>query len=92
MVSETDRYSLKPRTVLQPTIPRHLSELCFPAIANSKKIAAVNVAGRYLSVIVEGNRLSIYLIGQNPFKIGDYIFSKAIRKESELTECAKEAD
>ena len=45
-----------------------------------QKILGVNGGSSYLSLRLLDNKISIYSFGVVPFKLGDFIISKAIKK------------
>ena len=85
LVNEADRHSLRSLSNCQAGISSHLSLTNSPAIHFSQKVLGVNSFGSYLSIRLEDSKISIFSIRGVPFKFGDFILSKAIKKESELT-------
>lgn len=53
-----------------------------PAIAFAQKIMGVNSYQSYLSVRLVDNKISIFSTRGASFKLGDFIISKAIKKDS----------
>jgi hypothetical protein len=92
LISETDRHSLQSTSKLQALIPSHMSLTNSPALAFAQKVMGISSSGSYISVRLEENKISIYSTRGIPFRLGDFILSKAIKKDSELTESSKEAD
>ena len=73
-------------------VPSHLALTNSPAMVFPQKVLGVSSSGRYLTIRLEENRISMFSTRGTPFKLGDFILSKAIRKDSELTEAGKEAE
>jgi len=60
-----------------------------PALTFAQKVMSVNSFESYIAVQLEDSKISLYSARGTPFRLGDFILSKAIKKDSELTESAK---
>ena len=73
-------------------ISGHLSQLNSPAVFYTQKVLGVHSHDSYMTVKLEDNKVSVVSIRNTPFRLGDFILSKSIRKDIELSESAKEAE
>jgi hypothetical protein len=81
LIDSADRHTLR-QAGSQQLIPLHLPISNSPAVQFSQRILGVNSSSSYLSVRLEDSKISVYSIRGVPFKLGDSILSKAIRKDS----------